>query len=259
MTNELLNIDVQLIRVSPGAIEFKEYDNLKEQALELARNIEQVEVTEENIKTSKKLLAAVNKRLKEMDSKRIAVKKEMLEPYNQFETQLKEILGIVKNADNLVRTQVRVLEERERDEKRASLSAIFDKRIKHYSFGEVFNFDSFLKQAHLNKTVSVSAVENEMVDWLEKIDADLKVIQTLPNADAILTEYYDTKDLTTAIKIVNEFEERKKMLNDNLKGSVQNQIKKSYQITLSDEKDLTAVEMFMQLKNIKYTIEKVEF
>ena len=51
------------------------------QAVIYQNQIKAVEVNEENIKESKKLLAAVNKRLKELEDKRISVKKMMLEPY----------------------------------------------------------------------------------------------------------------------------------------------------------------------------------
>ncbi|OXS65128.1 hypothetical protein B1B04_25170, partial [Lysinibacillus sp. KCTC 33748] len=64
MSNELLKVNIEQIRVTPGVIQFQEYESLKQQALQLAEQIEQVEVSEENIQHSKKLLAAVNKRVK---------------------------------------------------------------------------------------------------------------------------------------------------------------------------------------------------
>lgn len=257
MTNELVSIDLNQIIVTPGIVRFDEYERLYQEALQLASQIEQVEVTEDNIQISKKMLAAVNKRIKEMEARRISIKKEILEPYDTFEKQVKEIVSIVKEADNFVRDQVKELEEKERDEKETVISELFEKRIKQYSFGETFTFDNFLKPTHLNKSTSMKSIETDMVTWLEKIDADLKVIRSLPNSEVVLTEYYDTKDLTVAINIVNDREERKQQIKQLVKPT-KKVVEHSYNITLTDEKDLTAVEMFMQLKNIKYSIEKVE-
>lgn len=255
MTNEILNINIHEIQVVPGNIVFTEYESLKQQALELAHNIEQVEVTDDNIQVSKKMLAAVNKRIKEMEERRISIKKEILEPYNLFESQVKEIVSIVKDAENLVRDQVRELEENERNEKRAAIREIFEKRIPHYNFGETFGFDDFIKPQHLNKTVTMKAIESEMVNWLEGKDRDLQVIKTLPNADYVLAEYLDTKDLAIAIQIVNQREERRQQVSAPV---ITKPKEAAFIITLTDEKDATAVEMFMQLKNIKYSMEKVE-
>lgn len=255
--NELVSIDLNQIIVTPGVVRFDEYEKLYQEALQLAAQIEQVEVTDDNIQISKKMLAAVNKRIKEMEARRISIKKEMLEPYETFEKQVKEIVSIVKDADNLVRDQVRELEEKERDEKRTALAELFEKRMKQYSFGEMFTFENFLKPTHLNKSTSMKSIETDMVTWLEKIDADLKVIRSLPNSENVLTEYYDTKDLTVAINIVNDRDARKQQVAQMVKPT-KNVGSQVFNITLYDEKDLTAVEMFMQLKNIKYSIEKVE-
>lgn len=261
MNNEVMVIELEQIIVKKGLVEFNQYETLKQQALELAENIEQVEVTEENIQTSKKMLAAVNKHIKEMEDKRISIKKEMLKPYETFEAQVKDIVNIVKRAESTVREQIKQLDENEREEKRALIQSLFDKRIKMYSFGEIFTFDMFLKPKHLNKSTSINVIETELVEWLEKINTDLKVIKAMPNGEEILAEYFDTKCLSTALSIVKEREERKqkaieatKKTNEKVNKSVEHE----YHIIISDERDLTMLEMFMQLKNIKYSIEKVE-
>lgn len=257
MTNDLLVIDVNQIIVNPGTIEFHEFDSLKEQALDLAEQIEQVEVTEDNIQFSKKMLAAVNSRIKEMDSRRISIKKEMLEPYDLFEKQVKEIVAIVKDADSLVRDQVRELEEKEREQKRSKIAETFAKRIKQYVFQDVFGFDDFIRPSHLNKSTSFNSIETDMVNWLEKLDADLRVINSLANAEEVLTEYRDTKDLSVALTIVNDRKERKKQV-EKLVKPVNKSVKQSFMITISDEKDMKLLEMFMEQNNIKYKLEKVE-
>ena len=131
---------IQQIQVIQGSVVFGGYDELRRQATDLANNIRTVEVTEDNVKMSKKLLASVNKRLKELEDKRISIKKTMLEPYQEFEEQVKDIVGIVKDADGFVRDQVNELEALERDQKEAILNDLFMKRKQMYSFGDLLDF-----------------------------------------------------------------------------------------------------------------------
>lgn len=211
MENELSmpELNTAEITVHIGNIIFPEFENLKRQAEELANEISQIDVNEENIKQSKKLLAAVNRELKELEDKRIKIKKKMLEPYTVFECQVKEIVNIVKEADEIVRQQVKALEELERNEKHSILEDLFSKRIVHYSFRDLFSFPDFLKPKHLNKSTSIESVESEMVDFLEKLAKDLKVIQTMPDSQAILDAYIDSKDLAAAISLYQQREARK--------------------------------------------------
>lgn len=253
MENEVLKIDIQKIQVVPGLIVFNEYETLKQQAMQLAYNIEQVEVNEENVQVSKKMLAAVNKRVKEMEDRRISIKKELLEPYNMFESQVKDIVNIVKNAESIVRDQLREIEENEREQKKAAISEIFEKRIKHYDFNGMFGFDDFIKPQHLNKSVTMKAVESEMVEWLQKKEVDLNVIKSLPDSEHVLAEYLDTKDISIAIQIVND----RKRVHEVVSEAMNKERETAYVITLSDEKDFKLMEMFMLANDIKYKFEKV--
>ena len=134
MENELM-LNMQQIRVVQGSVDFQNYERVKQQALQLAENLQTVEVNEDNLKQSKKLLAAVNRRKKELDDERIRIKKVMLEPYQEFEQQVKEITLIVEAANETVRQQVKHLEEQERQAKQEQLAEIFHKRKALYSLG----------------------------------------------------------------------------------------------------------------------------
>lgn len=254
---EELMLNMETILVTQGEIVFKEFEPLKEQALELAGHIGQIEVNDENLKTSKKLLAAVNKKIKELEDRRIKIKRLMLEPYQTFEDQVKEIVSIVKNADDTVRQQVKQLEEMERNSKEKMIEEIFDKRIKHYSFRNLFNFHDFFHSKHLNKTVSIKQVEDEMIMFLEKISKDISVIEKMPNATPILNHYYDVKDLTAAIELFN-LENERKMKIEQAMASMHKPLIKEFHITLFNEKDLTMLEMFMKQNKIKYSVLELE-
>lgn len=258
MENELQELNMEQIIVQQGNIIFPDYENLKQQALELAEHIGQVQVTEENIKESKKMLAAVNREIKELDDRRIKIKKKMLEPYNDFEAQVKEIVGIVKEADEIVRNQVRSFEEDQREEKRNLLNELFNKRIIHYSFRDLFNFDDFLHPSHLNKSISVEAVENEMIEFLEKISRDLKAIESMPDSEAVLTHYFEVKDVAAAITLHAQMEAKKKQIEAS-KAIKKNEERIAYLVSASitDEKELALVKMFFDQHEINYGVDYI--
>ena len=253
MGNEL-KLDVQQIVVVQGSIEFNEYEQIKMQAVSLAEEIAAVEVNEDNIKTSKKLLAAINNDLKKLEDNRINIKKAMLQPYELFESQVKEIVNIVREADAEVRKQVKYLEEFERLQKESEIEELFNKRKKQYKkLNEFVKFNQFLQPKHLNKTTSISAVEKEMIDWFEKINKDVEVIQALDHANEVLSVYIGTYELAKAISQVNEREQlrRQAEASEALHCVLH---EKTFLITVYDEKDYKLVKMFMEKNEIKFNV-----
>lgn len=241
---------MQQIIVQQGNIVFNDFERIKAEALLLAEKINLVEVDDENIKQSKKMIAAVNNKIKELEARRIEVKKTMLEPYIQFEAQVKEIVGIVKDAEDVVRQQVKQLEEMDRQAKQQHLEEIFESRIKHYSFRNLFGFSDFLKPKHLNKTQAIEATEKEMVEFLERITKDMKVIETLPNAEAILSAYIESKDLAVAMTLIAHQEQHRRQIEAS--QALNKNKQQEYLFAVFNEKDLKLIQMFMEQNKIHH-------
>lgn len=256
--HELAEMQLSQIVVTPGAIQFNDFEQLKDQALELSEQINNVQVTEDTVQASKKMLAAVNGRIKELESRRIGIKNEMLEPYKIFESQVKEIVEIVKGADKTVRDQVKNLEEAEREAKAVTIAELYEKRIPSYSFGEWFTVKDFIKPSHLNKSTSMKKIEEELVQWMEKVEADIKLINLSPNSVDVLAEYTESQDVVLAMTVVSERLARKQAIAEQKKAVQKVSGNVAHIITIEDEKDFKLVQMFMQQNNIKYKSEKVE-
>jgi hypothetical protein len=266
MENELIQDNqmtnyIQAIEVVQGSVVFGGYEELKRQASDLAMNIKTVEVTEDNVKISKKLLATVNKRLKELEDKRISIKKTMLEPYQEFEDQVKEIVGIVKDADAIVREQVKALEEQERIQKEQVLWDIWNKRIVQYSFKDIVQFMDFAKPKHMNKSTTLDAVEKEMVVFLEKVESDLQVLKGLDNVQDHINAYLNTFDLGQAMMIVKQEKERKEKISQTLGNATPTTGKIGYLVSIQvhNEKELKLLHMILQENGFGYSTDKVEF
>jgi len=249
---EELGLYRQEIFIEQGSVVFNNFEEIKNEAAILAESIKTVEVGEENIKQSKKMLAAVNKEVKKLEDKRIEIKKMMLQPYSEFEAQVKEIVLIVKEADETVRQQVKQLEEEQRLEKQKQLEEIFAKRIEQYNFGDLFTFLDFLKPKHLNKTAAIESTEKEMIEFLERLRNDIKAIESMANAEAVMSAYVESKDLAAAMTLVNKQEERRRQIEAS--RAISKSAKKEFHFTVFDEKDFKLVQMMMQQEQIKFEV-----
>jgi hypothetical protein len=260
-TENELSFNPKQIIVTKGLVKFMEYDRIKNQALQLAEQINTVEVNEDNIKESKKLLAAVNKKIKELEDERIRIKKLMLEPYEEFEGQVKEIVKIVKDADAEVRGQVREMEENERSLKEIELHEMFLKRRKQYPmFDGLINFLHFLENRHLNKTVSIDAVEKEMIDFLERTKKDFEVISSMDHAGRIMAAYLEDLHLANAIQQIARENAREKEIEASrvfFKQPTEKMIHYLVSVKVYNQKELKLLERILQENEFEFMTDKV--
>lgn len=240
------------IVMKDAKITFKEYEALKEQAIGFADNISKIKVTKASVKEAKKELAQVNKDIEALETVRKEIKRKLMEPYEHFAGQVKEIVEIVSKADEVVRNKVRNLEEKERAAKEKSIIKLWDRRNKQYKFSWL-TAGEFIRNEHLNKTYSDSKIEKEMVQWFETIDSDLEAIKAMEDSDLLLLEYKGTLNLSAAI---NNVKQKQKEIEDIREAAnlCQKEEDVVNAIVLTSEKDLKAVVNFMNQNNIKYEL-----
>jgi hypothetical protein len=246
-TNELV---IPSVSHQVGSVHFHNYEEILQQATELAEYVSNVVVTEESVKATKKMLASVNKKVTELEDGRKAIKKELLKPYEEFEQKIKTIAKVVKDADQVVRSQVRELEERERQEKRDAVAQLFFKRLKLYPTLSMLMPSDFITNQHLNKTISLDKVEQEMVQWFLDRNQDVEyIMENFGEPLDIIVEYVNTQNLVQSIQTV----EQRKKAKEEITGKKETPKQNTVTIVI-DGKDLQSVEAFMKLSNIKYEI-----
>ncbi|MDN6627113.1 MAG: DUF1351 domain-containing protein [Pisciglobus halotolerans] len=255
MDEENVSFEVGEILVNQGSIYFPTYQSIKDQALDLSSMMKSVEVTNDNLKKSKQLLAAVRKEVNKLNDQRKKVKKDLLKPYEDLDTKVKEINMIVQESEQTIRQQVRQLEEQERQDKRDYIESIFNKRMRQYDFGELMGFDKFIKSSHLNKSTSLAKIEEEMVEWLTKTETNLDYIRQAEYGMEIIAEYQKSQDVIKSIKSVEERHKVIKEMERKVEQTTQQSRTKkpTVVIELVDEKDAKLVEMFMKQEGIDYS------
>ena len=250
---ETFEIQLQDIEVRPGEVLFPKYAETLSSAQKLNEALSNVEVTEETIKTNKKLVAQVRKEADKLDDVRKKVKSEINAPYVEFEKLVKEITSTVKQGEDLIRQQVREFEEAERQEKYNQLLEIINLRLNHYTLIQQANIDTdlILEPKLLNKSVSMNKAEEQIVEKLENINQSIQSLQTMEHASELIYEYSSSLDMNKAITTVNN---RHKALEEmeTQKPKPKVTASQTYTITVFDSDYYIKLTQFMNENNITY-------
>lgn len=237
------------VRFSPAKVGFPSYEKYKAQATAIAEYIGDIEVTPENVKEVKKTLAQARKITDGLNRKRIDIKKAVLEDFSVFEDQVKELSRIVDEADSKVRAMVKTLEEEERVNKRKILLDVWNKRITMYENVTSLlpdPFNTWLQPKHLNKTTTLTSVERDMVEWLEKKSSELATMKEM--GDAYLTSYIKTGDMVQAIKDAQTTEQIHQMI----RAAPEEPEEQTAVFVVKGSQQITLTELLLKTNNIEY-------
>ena len=250
---ETFEIQLQDIEVRPGEVLFPKYAETLSSAQKLNEALSNVEVTEETIKTNKKLVAQVRKEADKLDDVRKKVKSEINAPYVEFEKLVKEITSTVKQGEDLIRQQVREFEEAERQEKYEQLLEIINLRLNHYTLIQQANIDIdlILEPKLLNKSVSMNKAEEQIVEKLEHINQSIQSLQTMEHASELVYEYSSNLDMNKAITTVNNRHKALEQMETH-KPAPKVTASKTYTITVYNSDDYIKLTQFMNENNITY-------
>lgn len=153
--------------------------------------------TEETIADGKKDRADLNKLRGAIDNERKRIKKMCMEPYDKFEKEVKEVLGLVDEQINAIDVQIKEVEQIKREEKRKTVQELFES----IGFQKFVTLEMIWDEKWLNASVSLSKVENQMKETMYRIGEDVGTIIRLPEFNFEAMEVYKkTLDLTQAIK-----------------------------------------------------------
>lgn len=177
-------------------IQFLGYDKTLEDVRRLVAEMEQQEVTEENIQTSKKLIASINKQIKELDKERMAVKREIMTPYDELNEKIQLLKSELNKGVTHINVQIKEITAREQEERKLQIKGLFKKYQKSYNAPQWLTFDKFIaKNPTLvtNKATSAKKIRESVVSYFETFKTDYEQLkETYPDKDdrsAILIAY----------------------------------------------------------------------
>ena len=249
-------------------IEMTGYDELLTQVEGLAEQMKTVEVTEDTLQGSKKLVSEVKKQYDILDSQRKAVKKQLMKPYEEIDLKMKQLKKVLDSGETAVRSQIKELEQKQRSLKEVEVKALFDEMFIHYKLPSIFTFEMFLESKHLNKTYSMSKVKTDMKVWFINIKNDIQMFRDVAdeiNHVANMVQEYAhnglqaSQAISTYKQARNDFKRLKNELGSSKKVSIsikpqhsEKGIRKRFHLAVYGQSDLNKLVQFCNKNNIDF-------
>lgn len=193
---------------NPGFIEL----NFEELGVALDAKLEEYEgavFTEETKDIAKRELANLRKLRKEFDDVRKSAKKKWMEPYDQFERNMKVLNGKIDSPISLIDSQVKDFEEKQKEEKREKISGLYQELIG--DMGEYLPLEKIYESKWENATTSMKSIKESVTATIDGAKADVDTIKNM-QSDAVekaLDIYKESLSISKAVTYVNEYERQK--------------------------------------------------
>lgn len=189
------------------------HEQIKKEVAERIQHYATMVYTEDQVKLAKADRAKLRKFVDALETKRKEIKKQCLAPYEAFEKQMKEIVGLVNEPILLIDRQVKEYEEIQKAEKREAIEAYWISLSEDAKIPEGISFAQIFNEKWLNASVSLKAVCSEIDARLEQIAKDLATLAEMPEfAFEAIETYKHTLDINHAIgegKRLSEMQKRK--------------------------------------------------
>ena len=247
----------ELMTVEQLPIIKRQLQKVKEEVLKRTKDAKNLVCTEDNIREVKKLRAQLRKELDEFERGRKEIKKAVMQPYEEFESEFKDCITVqyraadislaakISEIENERKAQITVEVKKYFDEYRASLEL-----PDGYGIWEDYGFKPTLSG-------SMTANKKAIKEWLDKISQDIKMISKMEDSAEILAEYKYDNDASRAIVTVTERHERERLAKERLEEE-----KKKAEERLKKEEELNALqpqeEKFTEAPTAEETPEKKE-
>ena len=191
------------IRIENGLIRFDEYEIFKKRAEDARDYLMKLDVSPESEQECKRTVATARKISDQLNQEKIRIKKTVLEPYTAFEDKVKEIIAIITEGENVARDKLKAIDDQRKAVKKEDIRLLWELRSTSFKCGEYLTFDKFLQDRHLNKTVPISEVEKEMVQFLVEKSEDIQYLLEKPLSAEYIEEYKECLNPLKAMSTVD--------------------------------------------------------
>ena len=187
-------------------------EQIKEAVVNITEQYRGLSYTEEQLQEAKADRAKLNAMKKDISDRRVQVKNALLEPYEKFEAEVKEVVALIDEPIAMIDKQIVAYEEQTKKEKRQALEDFFEKSM--VDIPVRITFDKIFNPKWLNKTASLSSCKKEIKKTIEDIVTDISAIRSsLSGKYSVYAEEYYMKremNLSKALSEANRIQEMDK-------------------------------------------------
>lgn len=174
---------------------------LRDQIQEKVSAALEMECTEDTIKAVKSTRADLSKDFQSLEQSRKDVKSKILAPYEQFEAIYKAcVTDIFKPADADLKQKIDDVENGLKAQKRAEVAAYFEEYLSTKGIDFIAFEDAGIK---VTLTASKKSLKEQARIFIDKVSAELALINTHEHGPEILVEYRRSLNIAQAMNIVN--------------------------------------------------------
>ena len=157
------------------------------------------------LKELKPLRADLNKRSKELNDARIAIKKQYMAAYEAFDAECKKLDERIKEPCRLIDEAVKKLESSERSEKQALLEGYyfdFCEANGVMNLAECVPFERLMKPEWLNRTFQLGKAKNELEGLLQTVLEDYSTVKdgTWFDKDSAVRDFFETLSVSETMR-----------------------------------------------------------
>lgn len=191
-------------------------EKIKEVGAELDKRLEDLKLdslvcNEETRKSIKELRTNLSSELKDFENQRKEIKAKINEPYEAFNKAYEEeIKTKYQQADLTLKTKIDEVENGLKEKARKLALEYFNE----YKVSKVNLKDNYLSFAELNLSIGLDALTDKgalvkkyrdaIAEKVDNVERDIETINTMAHNGEILVEYLKNKNLSLAIKEVND-------------------------------------------------------
>lgn len=182
-----------------GKITLANFEEIKKDLTTALQEYKDFSVDEKNYAEAKTKRATLNKFDKSLNNARIDIKKQYLEPYTNFENQIKELTSLVAEVSTTIDNGIKAIDEREKNAKRLDIE-LFYKEL-----NIPIKLDKVYKVEWENKSYKIDDIHDEILQLKAQVDKDLDYLDRFVANDDIMLKariratYLETLDLLGTI------------------------------------------------------------
>lgn len=164
------------------------------------------------MKDAKADRANLNKFKDALETERKRIKKLVLEPYEKFEADIKDILALIDKPILAIDCQIKAFEEEKKKEKREIIQRIYDHYI--YGYEKLYSLAEIYNAKWENATFGVDKIEAEIRQKVENFQKGLQAVEAIDGEfkKQVMDKFLTTKDLSQALFEKSRLEQQKRDL-----------------------------------------------
>ncbi len=156
------SLDFRIIEESPVVIKIN-FDELKLNLIETMEYYKNIKVTEKNLKESKDKQGELASTRSTIDRFRLAKKKELKKPIDDFEAQCKELISLIEEVEQPIKEGIKVFDDQKRNLKRNQAIELAKEVASEYGLNEKYADRLEILDKYCNLTAKSNEVKEDLI------------------------------------------------------------------------------------------------